>query len=148
MDEKKELIDYIEFMINTEKEELLRIALESIETYIKSTLTFGFTTINHECLTIIKDMFNIISKERKLLKHILKNINRIDINYTWDTITTLDELNERTYDSYEKILDNIEVACETRNKNRIIKPNKKIDSLITNEEYEKLVLKLTEKKRN
>lgn len=152
MEEKKELYEQIKFMVDTEKEEFLRIANDSLEIYIKSVLTFGFNNISKECLRIIKDMFNIILKEKKLLNSINENINIIDEEFAWDVIFILDDLNESTYSEYEKILDNIDIACDTKNKNRIIKPNKPIDSLITNNEYEDLVQRLIgkkiEKKRN
>ena len=153
IDDKKEITEQIKFMINAAPEELFRIISNSIELYIKSAIAFGIdSNITKENLNIIKDMTKIILKERKLLKKLESNISNENIDDIWEILDILEELNERTYNSYDDILKEIEIACDIKDKKRIIKQGKPIDSLITNEEYTKLIENITlkglEKKRN
>ena len=60
-------------------------------------------------------------------------------------IGILDELGEDTYLDYCDILDNIYTACEAKDKERIVRGNKPINSLITNNEYEEKVYTLVQK---
>ena len=147
MDIEIELIEKIKWMKKSSPEELFRITIYSIENYVKSLIVFGRNSnITKENINIIKEMAKILKIERKLLNYILKNINIIDLESALDIVYLLDDLNEKTYMNYDSILNNIDIACELKNDSRILKPNKGFDTLLSNPNYENMVLSLTENK--
>ena len=149
MTDKEELIEQLKFMIETLPEELYRIVIDAIQLFLESTIKFGKSSNQaQECLNVIREMSNILKEERHLLKLILDNINNVDIDEAWDTVDTLDKLNEKTYLSYDDILLQVEVSIQIDNPQRALRPNKGIDSLITNDEYKQQVLSLIQKKKD
>lgn len=149
INEKEELIGQLKFMISTSPEELYRMLNNGIPVFIKSAIIFGIDSdITKECLNVLKDMIKIILKERKMLLEINKNRDTIEIESLSDVIGLLDELNEKTYNEYDNILTDIEIACDLRDKRRFIKRKEPIDSIISNKEYEEYVKKIAIKKRN
>lgn len=141
-----EIIEQINFMLNSSFEEYYRIFIYSFSTYLKSIIKFGITSNqSKESLKTISDFKKILIEERKLLKYLKDNIQLIDLDDAIDVVILLDELNDNTYLEYESLLDNINIAYEINDKNRIIKSNKNIDSLITNNIYKEKVLKIKKK---
>lgn len=148
LDQKEDILNQIKFMKNTAPEELLSIIHDSLSLYLKCLTTFGFGSNEaEECLLIVKEMTKIFKKERKLLKSIESSIESIDLDLTCDIIDILDKLNEDTYNAYDNILGEIETSCYLKERNRVLRPRAQIDSLITNDEYENMVIKLTNKKK-
>ncbi len=147
LNQKEEILNQIKFMIDTSPEEFINIAKDAISLFIKSTLLFGINSNqSKESLNTLKEMFKILKKEKEILYEIANNINYIDLNETSDFIDTLDELNENTYNYYDSILENIDISCEIRNKNRVIKPRESFNSLITDNSYVKKEKELIKKK--
>ena len=140
---KNELLDQINFMLESSPEELYRIFLYSFSTYLKSIIKFGLNSNQaKDSIKVLTDFTRILKEENNLLKRIKKNINKIDLDNCIDIIESLDLLNDNTYLSLIEILDNINISYEMNDKNRIYKSNKEIDSLITNSSYKEKVLKL------
>lgn len=140
---KNELLDQINFMLESSPEELYRIFLYSFSTYLKSIIKFGLNSNQaKDSIKVLTDFTKILKEENNLLKIIKKNINKIDLENCIDIIESLDLLNDNTYLSLIEILDNINISYEMNDKNRIYKSNKEIDSLITNSSYKEKVLKL------
>ena len=147
-EQKKEIIEQIDFMKNTSLEELLQVFKSSIFLYFKSIITFGINSKQaKESIEILKEMYKILLKERKLLNIIARNIDSIDLDDTSFVVDMLDELNDDTYLAYDGIFEDIETSCTMQKKDRILRPRNRIDSLITNKEYEESVMELI-KKRN
>lgn len=143
---KQELIDQLNFMIGAIPEELQRIVSDALWLYFKSTMRFGCTSAQATaCNHVIREMSRILKEEKYLLKLILKNIDNIDLDEACDMIDTLDELNDRTYKSYDKVLGDVETALELDNPSRTILKTENIDSLITNDTYKNQVLSLIKK---
>ena len=140
---KNELLDQINFMLESSPEELYRIFLYSFSTYLKSIIKFGLNSNQaKDSIKVLTDFTKILKEENNLLKIIKKNINKIDLDNCIDIIESLDLLNDNTYLSLIEILDNINISYEMNDKNRIYKSNKEIDTLITNSSYKEKVLKL------
>lgn len=140
---KNELLDQINFMLESSLEELYRIFLYSFSTYLKSITKFGLNSNQaKDSIKVLTDFTKILKEENNLLKIIKKNINKIDLENCIDIIESLDLLNDNTYLSLIEILDNINISYEMNDKNRIYKSNKEIDTLITNSSYKEKVLKL------
>ena len=140
---KNELLDQINFMLESSPEELYRIFLYSFSTFLKSIIKFGLNSNQaKDSIKVLTDFTKILKEENNLLKIIKKNINKIDLENCIDIIESLDLLNDNTYLSLIEILDNINISYEMNDKNRIYKSNKEIDTLITNSSYKEKVLKL------
>ena len=146
INQKEELLKQIRFMKNTSYEELLLIIKSAFSLSIRSAFTFGLNSKEaKENINILKEMFQIISKERKLLNLILENIDYLDLEEAIDTVNMLDDLNDRTYLAYDSIFTEIETACDMKTKDRCLRPRSGIDSLITNKSYEENVRGLIKK---
>ena len=144
--QKEEILEQLNFIKETTPEELRRIIIDSITLYIKSVITLGFdSNAAQESLNIIKEMIKIVKEEKKILSLINKNIDDIDLDKTVDFIDDLELLNERTFIFYDNILTEIEIACEMKQKQRILRNRNGIDSLITNDYYKRKALELTKK---
>lgn len=83
-----------------------------------------------------------------LLNLIIKNIDSVDLDDAIDITDTLDILNEDTYLTYDNILSEIEDSFNDKDTYRIIRPNKTINSLITNDEYKNKVYALIKKTKS
>lgn len=143
MTEKEELLESIRFVKDSEKEEFMRIVLETIPVFLRSSVIFGInSTQSKTCLSIIKKMYKILKEERRLLNLIESNIDSVDIYDAEDAFDLLDSLNDDTYNSFIFTLSNIDYACDTRDDRRSLIVRSDIDSLINNDEYKKKVLEL------
>jgi len=141
--DKQDILEEIEFMKKGEKEELYRIGMYSITTFLKSSILFGINSNQaKESINVITNMIKILKEERTLLNIINKNIDNINIDDASIIIDMLDKVNDNTYLSYEELLNNINVCCDIKDKDRLFKSNKEIDSLINNNNYKEKVLKL------
>ena len=139
---KNRLIDSIHFMIESIPEQFGSIVTSSLSTYFKSLVVFGMNSeITRSALIVLKDMFKISRQERALLKYILANLHRFNIEATERVIDELDELNDKTYMAYDRVFADIEDACDMNNPNRFGK-HETIDSLISNEQYSNIVYAL------
>ncbi len=145
-EQKKEIIDQINFMKSTSFEEILLIFKSAASLYFRSVITFGFNCKeSKECINVLKEMYKIILKERKLLNIIKINIDSIDLDDTSLVIDMLDSLNDNTYLAYDSVLTEIETSCDLQSDDRCLRPRMGIDSLLTNNEYEGKVIKLVKK---
>ena len=146
-DRRKLLINDINNMISGIPEELRMIFFDGMGAYFKTLIRFGKDSdITRSALLVIRDMFRIGRYEHKLLRYILSNIDRFDLDDTEDVIDELDKLNDRTYLAYDSVITDIEVAFDMNDPNRFVKP-RKIDSLISNDEYANMVLRLDNNKK-
>ncbi len=146
-DKKTLLINNINNMISGIPEELRMIFFDGMSAYFKALIRFGKNSdITRSALLVIRDMFKIGRYEYRLLSYIKKNIDRFDLDDTEDVVSELDQLNDRTYSAYDRVITDIEVAYDMNDPNRTVKP-RNIDSLITNDVYTNMVLKLNNNKK-
>ena len=144
--EKKDIKSDIKFLKSADHEVMYRVFCDALDAYLKSLTTFGFNNpYTKECFKVIKEMRQVIKEERRLLTLLLNHIDNIKLEDLDKMIGILDELGEDTYLDYCDILDNIYTACEAKDKERIVRGNKPINSLITNNEYEEKVYTLLQK---
>ncbi len=118
--------------------------IAGIATYFKALKTFGpANPVCKEALKAIREMLKIHKIEDKLLYFILCNLEDFDISATEDAVMKLENLNDATFDSYYGILGEIDTACEEKDKNRQLRPEEGVNSLLTNNRYKTMVLGLT-----
>lgn len=143
---KKEIKKDIKFLKSAGREELYRVFMDSLFVYNECLKTFGFNNpYTKECFKVVKDMRRVLKEEKKLLTILNDHIDFINLDDLDIMIDELDELNENTYLDYSDVLDRIEVACTIRDKERIVRSNKPINSLISNDEYKEKVYNLVQK---
>ena len=141
---KEKVVKDILYTRETEPAKVRRITLSGMASYFKAVKTFGpGSPVAKEALKTIKEMLKISKIENKLLLFILHNIDEFDISATEDAVLRLERLNDSTYDSYYGVLSEINAACANKDKNRQLRPEKGIDSLLTNNRYKTMVLGLT-----
>lgn len=147
--QKKELIYDIENMKNNSYEQMCLITFYSLSSFFKSLFIFGQKSeITKDNLNIIKEMFQILKKERKLLNYILKNLDKFDLDSTIDVIDTLDALNEKTIMYYYKVIGDIKIACNTKVEARGIRMEQDFKTLIQSDSYSNQVIALSINKEN
>lgn len=147
MGQKEEILEQIDFMKTTSKQELYTVIFSAIPLYLRSIITFGINSRQaKENIEIIKEMRAILKEEKSLITTIEEHIDSIDLDETVDIIDSLDKLNDDTYLSYDSIFSDIEVSCELKDKTRAIRKRSSIDSLITNKSYQEKVKRLVNKK--
>lgn len=115
MEKIKQLKTDIKEMKKGSFEEIALITYYSLKNYFKSLSAFGWNNkTTKDNLKIISEMFIILKRERFLLNYILRNRSQIDPEIALNLIADLDKLNDQTVLYYYKIMDDIEVACETK----------------------------------
>lgn len=124
-------------------EQLYLLLKYSLITSIKTFSTFGMKNeVTKNSLSVLEEFFKIYSEERKILKFLNTNKNRIDINATYEILDKLDELNEKTFKYYYDVLDAIEDACDMQDINRTKRPIKNFNTLIESTEIHAEVVSL------
>jgi hypothetical protein len=79
-----------------------------VSAYFKALIKFGNNSdITRSALLVIRDMFKIGRYEYRLLSYIKKNIDRFDLDDTEDVVSELDQLNDRTYSAYDRVITDI-----------------------------------------
>ena len=140
---KEDLIDHIYFMNETSPEEIRLILFEGLKLLLRSLVIFGIDSIQvKESVNAIKEMGQVLNEERKILKDISSNIHNSNIDEVIEQVSLLDELNIDSYRYYDSILNEICISCDTRNKNRVIRPREGSTNFVSSEEYKKKVKKL------
>lgn len=142
---KKGLIKDINFMKRGSIGEMLLIIRFSLISYLKCLLVFGHkSVITKDNLNVIKEMFDILKLEKKILKYILKNIKQFNLNATIEVIMMLDEVNESTVRYYYDVIDDIETAADMHNVFRALRANNNSPTLIQTYSYVTEVISLAE----
>lgn len=142
---KKCLAEDINAMKHGSIGEMILIIKYSLISYMKSLLSFGYkSNITKDNLLVIKEMFNILRLENKMLDYILKNIKSFDFNSTIKVVMMLDELNEKTIRYYYDVIDDIEIAADMNNEFRGLRPSIFLPTLIVTPIYAIEVIALGE----
>ena len=143
-DKKKELlIENIKEMKKGSYEEMWLITVYSLSSYFKSLFSFGCRSkVTRDNINVIKEMFGVLSTERKLLNYILRNLNSFHIESTENVIAMLDELNDKTVEYYYSVIEDIEEACECSEEFRGIRPKKHFSTLTQSDSYASEVVAL------
>lgn len=144
-EEIKVLIEDINYMKRGSIGEMFLIIYYSLISYLKCLLVFGHKSkITKDSINVIKEMFNILKLEKKMLNYILKNINHFDVNATIKVILMLDELNANTVRYYYDVIDDIEIAADMNNEFRGLRPSTPLPTLIQTNLYTLEVIALGE----
>ena len=144
--EKKEAKNYMKFMKSTSREYRYRIFMDALSAYYKSIVAFGFKNpYTIECYKVVKEMHLIMKEEKRLLTMLNNHFDWINPKDFQDMLEILQNLSIDEYSDYSDVLDGIEDACDAKNKERIVRSNKPIDSLITNWEYKNKVYNLIQR---
>ena len=137
-DRKENLIDYIHFMKETSPEEFRLILFDGLKMLFRSLIIFGIDSSQvKEAKNVIKEMSQILKEERKILNSFLSNINKLDVDEVLEQVVLLDELNIKSYEYYDSILNEICISCDTRNKTRILRPKDDNNNFVSRQEYKK-----------
>jgi len=140
---QEQIIKDIEFSRRTEPKKVRKIVLAGMSSYFKALKTFGpASPAAKEALRTIKEMLKIHRIEDQLLLFIGNSLEDFDIYAVEEAMQKLDNLNTNTFDSYYDILHEIDTACEEKDKNRQLRPEDGINSLLTNNRYKTMVLGL------
>ena len=140
---KEVLIDDIKEMKKGSYEEMWLITVYGLSSYFKSLFSFGFSSnVTRDNLNVIKEMFGILTTERRLLNYILKNLDQFHIESTEDVISMLDSLNDKTVEYYYHVIEDIEDACECGQEFRGTRPRKEFDTLTQSDSYASEVVAL------
>lgn len=143
---KKDLQKDIKFLKKAEHEELYRVFSDALDAFFKSLVTFGLNNpYTKECFKVVKEMKDVLKEEKRLLIMLENNIDHIRLEDLDTMIGEIDEVGEDTYLDYSDILDNIYIACQAKDKERIVRINKPINSVLTNDEYKEKVIDLVKK---
>lgn len=141
----EDLLSDIKDMKNGSLEQMYLITLYSLSNYIKSLIAFGRKSqITKDNLRIIKEMFEILKTERKLLNYILRNADEIDSYSALLVIGLLDETNDKTVEYYYQVMDDIEEACEMNDERRGLRRKKNFPTLTQDIGYAEEVVALCE----
>lgn len=144
-EEKKDLYKNIWEMKNGSAEQMCLIIMYSLGAYFKSLFAFGSSNkVTRDNLNIIKEMFNIIRTERKLLNYILQNIDKFDVNAAQDVVGMLDSVNDKTVEYYYDVINDIEDAAELKEEHRGYRPRSGFPTLIEEGTYAGEVIALSE----
>lgn len=136
IEQKEELRKNIFEMKSGSIEQMLLIVKYSLTAYFKSAITFGSDNrVTRDNILIIKEMFEILRRERKLLNYILRNIDYFDVTSSEEVVGMLDEVNDKTIDYYYGLLNDIEDAAELGQEFRGYRPRKGASTLITDDKY-------------
>ena len=143
---KDELVQDIMFMRNATPEQIRKITFDGLSSYFNALRAFGFKSpVPKEALKVIRDMYKVSKIEGKLLDFILINLDHLNIDSAEETVDELDQLNTTTYLNYNEVLDEIDVAAQMHKEERALHPNRKIDSLLTNNKYKTKVFGLVQR---
>ena len=143
---KEDLIKDIMFAKGLVPNRILSVTKEGLSCFALASKTFGRTSrISKESLLSIKEMQKIGKIELRLFHFILDNLDHVDLDAAADVSLRLDKLSEKTYNDYMGVLTQIRFACDTKDEGRKIKPLDGIDSVLTNDNYSRMVIALTER---
>lgn len=143
---KKDLQKDIKSLKSAGHEELYRVFSDALEAFFKSLVTFGLNNpYTKECFKVVKELKEVLKEEKRLLVMLENNIDHIRLEDLDTMIGEIDEVGEDTYLDYSDILDNIYIACQAKDKERIVRSNKPINSVLTNDEYKEKVIDLVKK---
>lgn len=142
-EDKDELRRNINEMKQGSIEEMLLIIKYCIKAYFKSAYTFGNESrVTRDNLNIIKEMFQILRRERTLLNFILRNIDFFDITSSEEVVGMLDNLNDRTIEYYYGLINDIEDAAELGQEFRGYRPTREEKTLINDNTFTAEVISL------
>ena len=143
---KEELVKDIIYAKGIIPNRVMHVTKEGLSCYYLSSKTFGRTSrISKESLLSIREMQKIGKVELRLFHFILSNIDQVNLDSAEEVSLRLDKLSERTYNDYLGVLTQIRIACDTKDEGRKIKPLAGIDSVLTNENYSRMVIGLMER---
>ena len=113
--------------------------------YMSSIINLGVcNTVTSEAKMAFNEFYCILKKEKDILNIIFNNCNKLDFDEVVKFLNDLDILNEKTFNYYYSIFDNIEDAIETKEEYRAKRSKKSFRTLIETDEYERrLTKKLT-----
>lgn len=143
--ERQELIKDISEMKNGSFEQMCLVTMYSLGSYFKALFAFGSSNkVTRDNLNIIKEMFNIIRTERKLLNYILQNIDKFHVYAAQDVVAMLDSVNDKTVEYYYDVINDIEDAAEMGVEFRGYRPRRGFPTLIDDASYAGEVIALSE----
>ncbi|MBR1414039.1 MAG: hypothetical protein IJ574_05180 [Bacilli bacterium] len=123
-------------------EELWLIFKCFINCYISSGFKMGLNNqITKETIIAFKEFYNILKKEKYILNSLIENYNNLDFDEVIELLNDLDILNEKTFNYYYSVFDNIEDATLTKEEYRAKRYKKDFDTLIETDKYEKRLKK-------
>ena len=138
-----ELEEDIRFMLDGIPEQVRLMFFRSLGAYFKSLVTFGKKSeTTRNSLLVFKDILKISKQEKELLNYILDNLDRFNARAVENVLDKLDKLNDKTFESYDRILSDIDEAWEMKDEKRFVKASA-IDSLISNGTYNNMVYALS-----
>ena len=143
--DKDGLISDIKEMKHGSIEQMALVTYYSLGSYFKSLLAFGRkSNVTRDNLNVIKEMYQILKKENKLLNFILKNVDKVDVDAALKVVLMLDSLNDKTVEYYYSVIEEVESACECEEERRGIRPRKDFSTITQTDSYAKEVIALVE----
>ena len=142
---KEKLCDEIIEIIKVLPTNVRGVVKKGMTSYFNALKTFGpRNPITKQALISIKEILQNYKMEKVLFYFILDNIESMDYDATRDVVSTLEDLDKQTISDYNCLLDNINNACEKKDDERVLLPEGRVNSLLSNKKYEAMVIGLTE----
>lgn len=137
----KDVLKLVRNHNNDEKSFLFNIFMKS---YMSSIFTFGKSSnITKDTVLMWKQFKESIMEEYRIHEFLIRNYDKINYDACIRYLDSVDELNEKTFLYYLKVLGDIQDACSTKCELRAKPINKNFSTIIETDEYQKKASGLT-----
>ena len=137
----KKIYNEISNIKDENKEELWLMFQYFINCYINSIFNIGLTSsITKESLITFKEFYQIIKTENNILSQVIIKYKKLEYDHIIKLLNDLDSLNEKTFNYYYSLFDNIEDAIFTKDEYRIKRIKKNFNTLIETTEFNERII--------
>ena len=137
----KKIYNEISNIKDENKEELWLMFQYFINCYINSIFNIGLTSnITKESLITFKEFYHIIKTENNILSQVIIKYKKLEYDHIIKLLNDLDSLNEKTFNYYYSLFDNIEDAIFTKDEYRIKRIKKNFNTLIETTEFNERII--------
>ena len=137
----KKIYNEISNIKDENKEELWLMFQYFINCYINSIFNIGLTSsITKEALITFKEFYQIIKTENNILSQVIIKYKKLEYDHIIKLLNDLDSLNEKTFNYYYSLFDNIEDAIFTKDEYRIKRIKKNFNTLIETTEFNERII--------
>ena len=143
---KSELTKDIQYMINSIRLNKLKFDYLGYKAFARAKLAFGFTSpMAREALVALKEVNKMSAAENRLFTFILKNLDVVDLDSAKEVELELERINDSAFTEYFEMINQIEFACKHNDASLYVSPEGDIKSVLSNGDYARMVVGLTEK---
>ncbi len=142
---RKELVQDINYMRENIRTTNLAFAKAGTGVQSLARRTFGLgSKLAREALLSVKEVHKMSKTELKLFHFMLENLDSINIDSAERVELELEKINDSSFEAYFNVLNEIKLACEAKEEKKEVKPKDGINSVLTNGNYSRMVIGLTQ----